>query len=143
MDRKPRDRRKKKRRQHILPKAKPISAEGLSTVPKDRPKSDTSRPRERLDVEPTSPAALFLNNIPRCIFSPHSYWNELMPSRSLPACLCLAIFPNNLWSLWPILTKFDRGTDGSKTLSTCKSSTDRQPGTGEGLHECPTEGKAT
>lgn len=51
---------------------------------------------EGLDVVPISPAVSALNNTPRCIFSPDSYWNELMHSFSLPARLCLAIFPNNL-----------------------------------------------
>lgn len=51
---------------------------------------------EGLDVVPVSPAVSALNNTPRCIFSPDSYWNELMHSFSLPASLCLAIFPNNL-----------------------------------------------
>lgn len=94
-------------------------------------------------MDPIFQAALSPNNIPWNIFSLEPYWDELIQSCFSPAHLCLAIFPNNSWSLWPILTKFDRGTDGSKTLSTCKSSADRQPGTGEGLCECPTKGKAT
>ena len=68
----------------------PKQTQALSTEP------SIPRTGARLDADPIPPAVSSLYNIPWCVFSPDSYWNELLHSCSLPACLCLEIFPNNL-----------------------------------------------